>query len=230
VSKKESSKVASDQPGPEQPEQGSSVDEGKLVGEAQLKEAGQTPNPPKKLTLSNVLHELETLKQTVLHHTEQLADIESRLTRARKSTSPTSRTRVQIRDKQTGTVYRSQNATYRSLLKSGELKELVDKGVFGSVPEANSYGWFALWRAWPNRFVEVRSEQTEVGKGSEDGGGDGHEGDGNDHDGDDHDSNDDGDSGHDDKPYLCEGVPFIDMELVSEKTDECRSIGFFCNK
>jgi len=43
-------------------------------------------------------------------------------------------------------------------LKSGALKELVDKGVFGSVPEKNTFGWYALARAFPDRFEEVKAE------------------------------------------------------------------------
>ena len=52
--------------------------------------------------------------------------------------------KVQIRDKQTGTIYPSKNNAYQTLLKSGELKDLVDKGIFGDIPEKNTFGWYAL--------------------------------------------------------------------------------------
>jgi hypothetical protein len=174
MSKKKSSKAVSDQQKPEQPEQGTPVDEGKPTGEAQPEGTASTeltpapepakeqiPNPPKKLTLSDVLRELDILKQMVSHHTQQLAEIETRLTKPLKSISPASRTKIQIRDKQTGVVYPSQNNAYKTLLKNGDLKELVNKGIFGSEPEKNSYGWFALKRAWPDRFEEVREVKTE---------------------------------------------------------------------
>ena len=49
----------------------------------------------------------------------------------------------------------TKNNCYQSLLKAGELKDLVDKGAFGTDPAKNNFGWFALNRAYPDRFVEV---------------------------------------------------------------------------
>ncbi len=71
---------------------------------------------------------------------------------------PTANGKIQIMDKQTGQVYPSKNSTYKTLLKSGELKELVDQGIFGTEPEKNTFGWYALVRALPDRFEEVKPE------------------------------------------------------------------------
>jgi hypothetical protein len=54
---------------------------------------------------------------------------------ARKREPPLSNGKIQIRDKQTGQVYPSKNNAYQSLLKAGELKSLVDKCLFGDVPD-----------------------------------------------------------------------------------------------
>ena len=69
-----------------------------------------------------------------------------------------SRERIQIRDKTTGAIYKSKNNVYQSLLKAGSLKELVDLGVFGPKPEKNSFGWYQLKRAFPDRFEEVTAD------------------------------------------------------------------------
>ena len=68
--------------------------------------------------------------------------------------------KVQIKDTQTGAVYPSKNNAYQSLLKSGELKGLVDKGLFGPDPEKNTFGWYTLQREWPDRFEEVPTAQN----------------------------------------------------------------------
>jgi hypothetical protein len=174
MSKKKSSKVASDQPGPEQSEQGSSAGKGKPIEQTQPQETAATPTPEpgepgeepthtpvQKYKFYDILEELETIKAALFCHDQRLIDIESRLPKRRRSTSPISRTRIQIRDKETGIVYPSQNNAYKTLLKNGDLKELVEKGIFGTEPERNSYGWFALKRAWPDRFEELREAKTE---------------------------------------------------------------------
>lgn len=69
---------------------------------------------------------------------------------------PTANGKVQIRDKQTGKVYPSKNNTYRSMLNAGELKELVDQGIFGPEPEKNTFGWYALQKTLPDRFEIVQ--------------------------------------------------------------------------
>ena len=72
---------------------------------------------------------------------------------------PVSNGKVQILDKQTGEIYPSKNNAYQTLLKSGDLKELVDKGVFGDNPAKNTFGWYALVRELPDRFEEVKPEE-----------------------------------------------------------------------
>jgi hypothetical protein len=44
------------------------------------------------------------------------------------------------------------------MLKAGELKDLVAKGIFGDVPEKNTFGVYALFRAYPDRFEEVHTQ------------------------------------------------------------------------
>jgi len=94
-------------------------------------------------TLENLFEELQSLKQL----TEKPVS---------------SNGKVQILDKQTGEIYPSKNNAYQTLLKSGELKDLVDKGVFGDIPEKNTFGWYALVRELPDRFEEVKTtEETQ---------------------------------------------------------------------
>lgn len=120
-----------------------------------------TPKPEAKkpMTLSSLQKELEALKQTVQDHTQLIADLQSMLALKRK---PTLNSKVQIRDKQTGKVYPSKNNCYKSLLKAGELKDLVDKGIFGSQPEKNTFGWYALVRALPDRFEEIKPAEEKT--------------------------------------------------------------------
>ena len=79
---------------------------------------------------------------------------------ARQRKPPTSNGKVSIKDTVTGKIYPSKNNVYQSLLKAGELKELVDAGVFGPNPAKNSFGCYNLFRAWLNRFEEVHEEQS----------------------------------------------------------------------
>ena len=106
-----------------------------------------TPPPPAAVTLESLHQELESLKLTV-------AELQATLARKRKP--PASNGKVQILDKKTGEIYRSKNNAYQTLLKSGDLKELVDKGVFGDNPAKNTFGWYVLVREWPERFEEVK--------------------------------------------------------------------------
>ena len=75
---------------------------------------------------------------------------------------PLSNGKVQIKDTLTGKIYPSKNNVYQSLLKAGELDDLVKQGVFGSDPAKNSFGCYNLFRAYPNRFVEVKPEEIKV--------------------------------------------------------------------
>ena len=115
------------------------------------------PTPP-PLTMKQLHQELETIKQVVSEHARLIVQLQETLARKRKPV--TSNGKVQIKDKQTGTVYPSKNNAYQSLLKAGELKALIDKGIFGLDPEKNTFGWYTLQREWPDRFEEVATAQN----------------------------------------------------------------------
>jgi len=109
------------------------------------------------LTLEGIQKELNNLKELVSDHAQQITSLQDTLARKRK---PTPNGKIQILDKLTGEVYPSKNQAYQTLLKAGELKELVDKGIFGPDPEKNTFGWYALVRAWPDRFEEKKIEKV----------------------------------------------------------------------
>ena len=113
---------------------------------------------PKSLNMVYLYSEIQAVKQIVQEHGQQIAGMQEALARKRK---PVANGKIQIKDKQTGKTYPSKNNCYQSLLKAGGLKELVDKGVFGDNPGKNNFGWFALQRDWPDRFEEVKQEQSE---------------------------------------------------------------------
>ena len=116
----------------------------------------EAPTSPPVLSLSDMHNELLLLKQAVLDHSQQITELQAKLARKRAA-MPNGK--VQIKDKLTGKVYPSKNNTYQSMLKAGDLKELVEKGIFGPEPEKNNFGWFALVRAWPERFEEVKADK-----------------------------------------------------------------------
>ncbi len=110
-------------------------------------------------TIESIHQELESLKQLVGEHAQLITQLQEALARKRK---PVPNGKVQILDKQTGQVFPSKNNAYQTLLKSGELKDLVGKGVFGDIPEKNTFGWYALVRELPDRFEEVKQiEETQ---------------------------------------------------------------------
>ena len=118
------------------------------------------PLKPKPLTLISLHNEIEALRQIVEQQSALITQLLEIPARQRKS--PTSNGKIQIRDKQTGKIYPSKNNVYQSLLKAGELKELVDAGVFGANPEKNSFGCYALFRSYPDRFEEVHDQEQSV--------------------------------------------------------------------
>lgn len=132
--------------------------EAEKAAEVQPKAESQKSEAPKSLNMAYLYSELQAVKQIVSEHGQQIADIQEVLAQKRK---PTSNSKVQIMDKKTGKTYPSKNNCYQSLLKGGELKELVDKGIFGGNPEKNTFGWYALVREWPDRFEEMKQEQSE---------------------------------------------------------------------
>jgi hypothetical protein len=111
------------------------------------------PESPPAPTMESLHREIESIKLTLTELQDAIA---------RKRRSPSSNGKVQIRDKQTGNVYPSKNNAYQTLLKSGELKELVDKGLFGDIPQKNTFGWYVLHREWPDRFEEVHPEAKQA--------------------------------------------------------------------
>jgi hypothetical protein len=118
------------------------------------------PEKPKPLTMVYLAEEIRSLHEAL----DQQAQLISKLleTPVRQRKPPTSVERVQVRDKTTGKIYKSKNNLYQSLLKAGELKELVDQGLFGKDPQHNNFGTFSLLRAWPNRFEEIKSEAKDA--------------------------------------------------------------------
>lgn len=112
----------------------------------------QPPMKPKPLTMASLKAEVDELRQMIQSLSTQMTDVQSLLALKRK---PTNNSKVQIRDKQTGKLYKSKNNVYQTMLKAGELKDLVAKGIFGDTPEKNTFGVYALFRAWPDRFEEV---------------------------------------------------------------------------
>lgn|GEM_PF-2393907 len=118
----------------------------------------------KPMTMADLQQVVQSLTITITEHTQQIAELQEALARKRKAVP---NGKIQIRDTKTGQTYRSKNNCYQSLLKAGELQELVDKGVFGDTPEKNNFGWFALNRALPDRFEEIREEKTEEVKAEE---------------------------------------------------------------
>ena len=121
-----------------------------------------TPAPvkPKPLTLVSLHAELNELRKIVDGQAVFIKQLLEAPVRQRKP--PTSNGKIQIKDTKTGKIYPSKNNVYQSLLKAGELKELVDAGVFGPNPAKNSFGCYNLFRAWPNRFEEVHDQEQSV--------------------------------------------------------------------
>jgi hypothetical protein len=112
---------------------------------------------PKPLTMANLKLEIDALTQQVKELAETVASLKSTPVKTiTRKAMPNGK--CQIRDKVTGKTYKSKNNTYQTMLKAGELKELVDKGVFGTDPAKNNFGWFALQRALPDRFECVHDD------------------------------------------------------------------------
>ena len=112
----------------------------------------------KPLTMTSLHAEIEELRKSVEGQATLIKQLLEAPVRQRKP--PTSNGKVQIKDTLTGKIYPSKNNVYQSLLKAGELDDLVKQGVFGSDPAKNSFGCYNLFRAWPNRFEEVHEGQS----------------------------------------------------------------------
>lgn len=137
----------------------------------ELKEAASAPEAEgvitevvkeeEPLTLESIHTEFNALRELVFELASQMTALQSTPSRKRKAVP---NGKIQILDKVTGEVYPSKNNAYQTLLKAGELKELVDKGIFGPDPEKNTFGWYALVRAWPDRFEEKKVEEVAASK------------------------------------------------------------------
>jgi len=97
--------------------------------------------------------EILFMKAVILDLSAQMAELIASRKPLRR---PTANGKVQIKDNWTGKVYPSKNNVYQTLLKSGELDSLVKQGVFGPEPEKNTFGWYALQRAIPDRFEVIQ--------------------------------------------------------------------------
>lgn len=134
------------------------------VQEEKAKAVIPEPAPQKPtLTLEILRDALIRVQQDLELHNQEIANLKEAL--SRKRTPPVNGNgKVQIKDTKTGKVYPSKNGTYKALLKSGELKGLVEQGVFGDDPDHNSFGWYALNRAFTSRFIELKSGPSENAK------------------------------------------------------------------
>ena len=120
----------------------------------------EPPVKPKPLTMTALHSDLEALRQIVEQQGILIKQLMETPIRQRKP--PVSNGKVQIKDTLTDKIYPSKNNVYQSLLKAGELEDLVKQGVFGSDPAKNSFGCYNLFRAYPNRFVEVHDQEQSV--------------------------------------------------------------------
>jgi len=116
------------------------------------------------VSLSDILATLNELKSLIHDQHEMLLTFQSVPAKStRRAPMLPNGGKVQVVDKTTGEIFPSKNGTYQTLLKRGALKELVDKGIFGAEPEKNSFGWYALKRACPDRFEEQPASPTPEG-------------------------------------------------------------------
>ena len=113
---------------------------------------------PSPLTMAKLQAGIDKLWERIQTLDTQMTDVQAQLLLKRK---PTNNSKCQIRDKVTGKLYKSKNNVYQTMLKAGELKELVDKGIFGAIPEKNTFGVYALFRAYPDRFEEVHQQEPD---------------------------------------------------------------------
>jgi hypothetical protein len=118
------------------------------------------PVKPKPLTMTSLHAEIEELRKIVDGQATLIKQLMETPVRQRKP--PTSNGKVQIKDTLTGKIYPSKNNVYQSLLKSGELEDLVKQGVFGSDPAHNSFGCYNLFRFYKDRFIELIHEESNV--------------------------------------------------------------------
>ena len=123
-------------------------------------ESAPAPVKAKPFTMTSLHAEIGELRKIVDGQATLIKQLLEAPIRQRKP--PTSNGKVQIKDTLTGKIYPSKNNVYQSLLKTGELDDLVKQSVFGADPAKNSFGCYNLFRAWPNRFEEVHNQEQSV--------------------------------------------------------------------
>ena len=116
------------------------------------------PQPESPRTL-DITKEIDSLWKAVSQQHKLITELQEAV--ARKRRPPASNGKVKVKDRKTGKIYPSKNNAYQTLLRSGDLKDLVDKGVFGDVPEKNNFGWYALKRELPDRFEEIIDKESD---------------------------------------------------------------------
>ena len=119
-----------------------------------------TQELPAPLTLESLQKAIQLLRQDFDTHTIKLEEILVLVAKKRKLPA-NGNGKVQILDTKTQITYKSKNNVYQTLLRNDELTDLISQGVFGQNPKKNSFGWYALNRAFPGRFVEVRTDVPE---------------------------------------------------------------------
>ena len=113
--------------------------------------------PPAPLTLESLQKAIQLLRQDFDTHAVKLEEILTLVAKRRKPAA-NGNGKVQILDTKTQITYKSKNNVYQTLLRNDELTDLISQGVFGADPKKNSFGWYALNRAFPGRFVEVHPD------------------------------------------------------------------------
>jgi hypothetical protein len=112
---------------------------------------------PAPLTLESLAKAIQLLRRDFDAQTLKIEEILMLMAKKRKPAT-NGNGRVQILDTKTQITYKSKNNVYQTLLRNDELTDLISQGVFGADPKKNSFGWYALNRAFPGRFVEVHPD------------------------------------------------------------------------
>jgi outer membrane biosynthesis protein TonB len=132
----------------------------KPVVQVLIAKVAEKPTEQAPVTLESLFKAVALLRQDLDAHTLKIEEIQILLATKRKPAA-NGNVRVQIRDTKTGIVYKSKNNVYQTLLRNNELTDLISQGVFGQDPKRNSFGWYALNRAFPGRFIEIKLEAPE---------------------------------------------------------------------
>jgi len=99
------------------------VEPAPVVTEHETESKPTLPPKPKTLNMAYLQEEFEVLLQIIELHSAWIVELQEAQDRKRKA--PASNGKITIKDTLTGKIYPSKNNVYQSLLKAGELKELV---------------------------------------------------------------------------------------------------------